>query len=162
MMLAKNTSAARRLSEQIRNQTMQKSYQALVCGSAPPNGVLTHYLKKNPSTNFVTAVSTRDTNAKYAELAYQRIDNKKNLSLLDIHLQTGRSHQIRVQLSTEGYPIWGDQKYGDASCGDPNRPIALFAYRLGFTHPQTGQAMTLEAPPPTTYPWNLFGENSPR
>ncbi len=161
MVLAKNTSAARLLSEQIRNQTMQKSYWTIVCGSVPPNGVLTHYLKKNASTNVVTAVSKKDTDAQYAELAYQRLDYKKKFSLLDIHLQTGRSHQIRVQLSTDGYPIWGDQKYGSGSCGDRGSQLALFAYRLGFVHPKTEQEITLAIPPPLTYPWNLFQENFP-
>lgn len=162
MVLAKRPSAASHLSAQIRDHTFGKIYLAVVEGATPPNGVLAHHLVKDPSTNHVTA-SRKETpgQTQRAELSFVRLDyhRDKNLSFLQIQLLTGRPHQIRVQFASEGYPLYGDQKYGYAGREDRTDP-ALFARGLKFRHPETGKPVTYTADPPDHYPWNLFSRGS--
>ena len=85
---------------------------------------------------------------------YQLLEQQDDLCLLKVDIQTGRSHQIRVQLSHDGLPIWGDQRYNpDAR---PGQQIALFAYSLSFPHPVSGQMMTFTDRPDDRQPWNRF------
>ena len=93
--------------------------------------------------------------AKEAILDYQLIGEREGLSLVRINLQTGRSHQIRVQFSTIGHPLYGDQKYG-ADCNKPGQQIALWSMEIGFRHPTKNEEMTFQSAPPNQYPWNLF------
>ncbi len=158
MILAKTKPSARSLSQQIRDQEMQKSYWGIVHGKTAPNGVLSHYLKKDESTNTVTATSQQTIKSRYAELAYQRAAHNEELTLLKVHLQTGRSHQIRVQLATEGYPIWGDQKYGKLLREEKGQQIALFAFTIRLKHPNTNEPITFVTSPPSEYPWNIFDQ----
>ncbi|MDX1585286.1 MAG: RluA family pseudouridine synthase [Balneolaceae bacterium] len=155
MMLAKTTNAARSLTKQIRDRLVQKTYLTIVHGNPPANGVLTHYLLKNQRNNVVETVSADNKQAKKAVLSFAKLQTVDSLSLLSIHLQTGRPHQIRVQLSAEGYPIWGDYKYGTSQKPD-GRTIALRASELIFKHPQTQKEMRFELSPPDETPWNLF------
>src|SRR5690625_2236915 len=133
--LAKTSRAASRLSEQIRNRTFRKQYLAVVHGKIPPNGVLVHYLLKDRSANRVTVSRQNHKAALKAELSYiaRGRDRQKNLSLAEIHLITGRPHQIRVQFSAEGYPLFGDTKYGRMNT-EAQKP-ALFATKIIFRHP---------------------------
>ena len=85
---------------------------------------------------------------------YKKLDYKNNLSLVEIKLETGRSHQIRVQLSHAGYPLYGDQKYNKNS--KVGQQLALFAKRLEFNHPVTKEHMVFELELPNTKPWNIF------
>jgi len=135
MVFAKTSKAASRLSEQIKNKTFKKGYLCIVKGI--PNkkeDILTNYLIKDEKTN--TSKVTNNKNGKLAQLKYKIInsDKTKNLSLLEIDLFTGRHHQIRVQLSNMGYPIYGDNKY-DKKPVKTN--IKLHAYKLEFVHPTT-------------------------
>lgn len=155
MVLAKNSGSAQVLSKQIRDRLVQKTYLAVVHGSPPANGVLTHYLLKDRQQNIVETVSGEHKKAKKAVLSFAKLREAGHLSLLSIHLQTGRPHQIRVQLSAEGYPIWGDYKYGIQNKPD-GRTIALRASELIFKHPQTKREMRFELPPPEDNPWNQF------
>lgn len=155
MVLAKNSVAARVLSKQIRDRVVQKTYLAVVHGSPPANGVLTHYLLKDQQKNIVETVSEEHKKAKKAILSFAKLQEAEHLSLLSIHLQTGRPHQIRVQLSAEGFPIWGDYKYGIQNKPD-GRVIALRASELIFEHPQSNNEMRFELPPPKQNPWNRF------
>ena len=75
-----------------------------------------------------------------------------SLSLVSVQLHTGRTHQIRVQFASRGYPLWGDRKYGTAQDGT----VALWCHRLKFTHPQTGEVMEFTQDPPEVEPWTLF------
>ncbi|HET6527508.1 MAG TPA: RluA family pseudouridine synthase [Balneolaceae bacterium] len=157
MLLAKSHQAAKVLSQQMRDNFLQKTYWAVITGDAPRNGVLTHYLLKDRETNVVKAVSGDQKKAKKAVLSFSKLAETDQLQLLSIHLQTGRPHQIRVQLSTEGYPIWGDYKYG---LNQPDgREIALQAVELIFDHPVNKEEMRFELLPPKVEPWALFSEH---
>lgn len=155
MLIAKNHDSARKLNRQFRDQTVQKSYITIVEGKTPINGVFTHHLVKDRGSNVVYTVEKDNPGVKKAVLSFQRISVFRQLSLLSVHLQTGRPHQIRVQMAEEGYPVWGDYKYG--SPGQPEgRTIALRAYELSFVHPSDGKRLTLRTPIPDTEPWKYF------
>jgi 23S rRNA pseudouridine1911/1915/1917 synthase len=154
MLLAKTGKAAQKMSKQIRDRTIQKSYQAVVEGNPPPNGMLTHYLAKDRDKNIVSVVPADQKKAKEATLSFAKINESDGLTLLSIHLQTGRPHQIRVQLAEEGYPIWGDYKYG--SNQPDGRNIALRAVELVLTHPDHGEQIQFEVPAPDQEPWTTF------
>ena len=150
MVFAKTSKCASRLSEQVRIHQFKKVYHAVVCGHTPESGELVDKLYKDERTNMVRV----DPKGKESKLRYERIAYKENLSLVKIWLETGRSHQIRVQFSSRNYPLYGDQRYNKtAKAGEQ---IALFASELSFFHPVTKEEMTFKAPLPTLYPWNLF------
>ena len=138
MVFAKTSKAASRLSEQIRNHTFKKEYMAVLCGKTPKKDILVDKLLKNPKTN-TTVVSEK---GKEAILSYELIKYKNNYSLVKINLETGRSHQIRVQFSSRGYPLYGDQRYNKKAL--PKQQIALFANRLEFIHPVTKEKLFFE------------------
>ena len=149
MVFAKTSKAASRLSEQIRNNTLKKTYLAVVQGKVLNSDTFKDKLEKDQKTNIVKISPT----GKQAELSYELLEYKDNLSLVKINLKTGRSHQIRVQFSSRNHPLYGDQKY------NPNTPkdqIALFAHRLEFIHPTTKEVVKFELPKPNRYPFNIF------
>ena len=155
MLLAKTSKAASRISEQIRKRTVKKRYLAVVEGNPGDNGMLMHYLLKNRETNRVTVVDSGNSNAQKSELIYKKMAQKKNLSLLNITLITGRPHQIRVQLSHEGFPIVGDSKYGKISGSD----IALFASEFEIMHPTLQKQLIFSSTPSNIYPWTCFSNH---
>lgn len=150
MVFAKTSKATSRLSEQIRNHTFKKEYMAVLCGKTPKKDILVDKLLKNPKTN-TTVVSEK---GKEAILSYELIEYKNNYSLVKINLETGRSHQIRVQFSSRGYPLYGDQRYNKKAL--PKQQIALFANRLEFIHPVTKEKLFFEEELPNFEPWNIF------
>lgn len=150
MVFAKTSKAASRLSKQIQNNKFNKIYYAVVCGEITPFAHLENKLLKNEKTNIVKV----DDKGKIAILDFKRILSKDNLSLIEIKLETGRSHQIRVQLSHYGYPLFGDQKYNTNSV--VGEQVALFAKKLSFFHPVTNELLTFELDLPNKYPWNIF------
>ena len=150
MVFAKTSKAASRLSDQIRLQQMNKKYYAIVEGKINDYGILKDKLIKDTKTNMVRVSS----NGKEAVLKYSKIKTIDNYSMVDIDLITGRSHQIRVQFSHFGYPLFGDQRYNKNS--KVGEQIALFAYSLSFYHPITKEFMTFELPLPDRYPFKLF------
>lgn len=150
MVFAKTSKAASRLSEQIRNHTFKKEYMAVLCGKTPKKDILVDKLLKNPKTN-TTVVSEK---GKESILSYELIKYKNNYSLVKINLETGRSHQIRVQFSSRGYPLYGDQKYNKKAL--PKQQIALFANKLEFIHPVTKEKLFFEEELPNFEPWNIF------
>jgi len=154
MLLAKTPQAAKNLAQQLRDRTMQKTYRAVVEGEPPPNGVFTHHLLKNRPRNIVRVVSPGQRNAKKAILSFVTLTRRGGLNLLSVHLQTGRPHQIRVQLAHEGFPIWGDYKYGPDQ--PDGRPMALRAAELAFTHPADNKEIRLELQAPPDEPWVKF------
>jgi len=154
MMLAKTSKAASRISEQIRSRTIKKKYLAIVTGNPPPNGYLTHFLLKDEKSNTVRVVEPNVKHSQDAKLMFQRLETVDDLHLLKVSLITGRPHQIRVQLSEEGYPIWGDQKYGQSNRSTP----ALHAYSLELEHPTLKKEMFVSAKPPKIAPWNKFSD----
>lgn len=134
MVFAKTSKAASRLSEQIRNKSIEKRYIALTHNHTKEHEILKDKLLKNEKTN----TSKIDEKGKYAILEYNLIEYRNNMSLIDINLLTGRHHQIRVQLSHHGYSIYGDQRYGIDKEGIQ---IHLWAYKLKFKHPVKDEIM---------------------
>ncbi|MEX2460334.1 MAG: RNA pseudouridine synthase [Paenibacillaceae bacterium] len=159
MVFAKTSKAASRLSESVRSRDFGKCYWAVVHGTPKKaQNRLVHYLYKNTKTNMVTAVDKNHPEAKEAILEYQTIGSKNGLSLVYIVLHTGRSHQIRVQFATIGYPLYGDQRYG-VHVNQVGQQIALWSGKLIFEHPTLKGRLTFYSIPPiTTHPWNGWEE----
>ena len=156
MVFARNSKSAMRLSEQIANNELEKTYFAVVCGNLPEkHGVLVNYLKKDEQNNIVRIVPQGEQGAKRAELEYYLLSKKDNLNLVLIKLKTGRGHQIRVQFANIKCPVYGDQKYGGSNMQKAN--LNLFAVELKFIHPTKKERMTFRCyPPETLTAWNQF------
>ena len=150
MVFAKTSKCASRLSKQIKDGDFKKIYYAVVEGNIFEKGLLKDKLLKNSKTNTVNV----DENGKDAKLYFERIEYADNLSLIKINLYTGRSHQIRVQFSSRGYPLYGDHKY-NKNCNDKSQ-IALFAKELSFYHPITKEKQVFILDLPDRYPFNIF------
>ena len=148
MVFAKTSKAASRLSEQVRTGKISKKYYAVVCGNLTGSGELQDKLLKDSKTNMVRV----DSSGKDSSLRYNVLWCKNNYSLVDIELITGRSHQIRVQFSSRGYPLFGDQRYNRNS--RVGEQIALFSYYLSFIHPTKNEVMEFKEPIPNRYPFN--------
>ncbi|QHS22454.1 RluA family pseudouridine synthase [Virgibacillus sp. MSP4-1] len=158
MVFAKTSKAASRLSDMIRRKVLERTYLAVVRGLPyQQDGVLEHYLYKDRRQNKVFSVSPNHKQAKKAVLNYSVLQQseQENLSLLSIQLETGRSHQIRVQLSETGYPLYGDQKYGQF-VNKPGQQIALWSNTLHLPHPTREDDVHVECNPPREFPWSLF------
>ena len=149
MVFAKTSKAASRLSDQVRTGKVSKRYYAVVCGNLSGSGEFHDKLLKDSKTNMVRVDST----GKDSSLKYNVLWNKNNYSLVDIELMTGRSHQIRVQFSSRGCPLFGDQRYNKNS--KAGEQIALFSYYLSFIHPTTHEIMEFKENIPNRYPFNL-------
>lgn len=132
---AKNASALREMNELIRQRNIGKYYLCAVAGKPSPSaGKLCNYLHKDGDKNRVTVLSESIPGAKKAQTAYRTLSCNNGLSLLEVTLLTGRSHQIRAQFAHTGTPLLGDDKYGDRNL---NRRYdmhmqALYAYRITF------------------------------
>ncbi len=155
MVLAKTSKAASRLSEQVRNHTINKVYWALVYGMTKESDTLIHYLEKDPKSNTVKAYGSKKGRAKKAELSFETVKQSAHYSVIKVDLKTGRPHQIRVQLNKIGHPIWGDYKYAEQDSG-PGKSLALRAMKLEFQHPTKGEILRFEAPKPRKQPWDNF------
>lgn len=156
MVFAKTSKAAARLSEQVRNKDFRKRYLVIVNGKFDERkGTLQDYLLKNEKNNMSKVVKEGTKNAKLAILDYEVIkyDPELNLSVLKIDLHTGRHHQIRVQLSSRGHSIYGDQKYGGRGHG---KQICLWAYQLTLFHPITKEEMTFTSMPEKEKSWKIL------
>ena len=151
MVFAKTSKAASRLSDQIRQNAFHKTYLAVVQGILPSKGTFEDYLIKNEKEN-ISYVTTKEK-GKYSKLDYKLLNTKNNLSLVEVTLITGRSHQIRVQFSSRNHPLVGDSKYGH---NKSNIDIALFAKSITFNHPTTKEELTFTLDIPNKYPFNLF------
>ena len=150
MVFAKTSKCASRLSEQVRNRTLKKTYYAVVEGKVESEETLKDYLLKDIKNNIVRV----DKNGKEAILNYNLIEYKNDYSLVKINLKTGRSHQIRVQFSSRNHALYGDQKYNkNAKVGEQ---IALFAKELELIHPTTKELMKFSLELKDKYPWNIF------
>ncbi len=146
MVFARTSKAAARLTEQFSAHRTRKRYAAIVEGSAPGEGRLADFLWKDERTNTTSVVPEGTPGAKLAKLSFRTLAREGGLSLLDVDLQTGRPHQIRVQLSQAGFPIKGDQRYNPAA--QVGEQIRLWAYALTIVHPTLKEEMTFYALPP--------------
>ncbi len=159
ILYAKNKASAAYLSNLVSNRQMQKQYLAVVEGvPEEPRGELKDYLFKDSSKNKVYAVKRMRKGVKEASLYYEVLQttktDEKTLSLVKITLETGRSHQIRVQFSSRKMPLAGDGKYGSK---DNKCTVSLWCHSLSFLAQNTGKSLTvLSIPNKDHYPWNLF------
>lgn len=145
MVFAKTKVAAASLSKQIVQRTTDKYYLAVVQGKfAEQQGVLEHDLVRDGRNNLSHVAKPGEKDAKHARLSYEVLEYQPEAdeSLVRIHLDTGRHHQIRVQLASVGCPIVGDTKYNPTLAGTKGwQTIRLCAYKLDFQHPVTHKAM---------------------
>lgn len=162
MVFALNKRAESFLAKQMNGGDFGKNYAAVCCGvPEKESGTMTDWLVKNQRLNMSTVSNKGNKNAKEAILEYRlikTIDDDKfgTLSLLDIKLHTGRHHQIRVQMSHAGIPLWGDTKYNpDFKRGYFNISPALYSKRLEFIHPDTSKRVVFEKNPEFE-PFSLF------
>ena len=149
MVFAKTSKAASRLSDQIRKGEMKKKYYAVVMGKTLERGIFVDKLEKDSKKN----ISFVSDNGKESILEYERIKTNGEMSLVSIDLKTGRSHQIRVQFSHHGFPLYGDQKYNKKA--KMHTQIALFAYSLSFIHPTLKKELVFSVDIPKIYPYNF-------
>jgi 23S rRNA pseudouridine1911/1915/1917 synthase len=158
VLLARTSKAAARLTEQFRTHTVEKNYWAVVEGVLEPSeGSLVDWLGHDDRHRKMHIVGPTLQGAKEARLSYRRLGIiAKKDSWLEVELETGRKHQIRLQLSHHGYPIVGDRKYGSLQSFASG--IALHARRLVIAHPITAERLVFEAPVPNT--WRRFGISS--
>lgn len=158
MVFAKSSKAAARLSEQMKNGDFEKKYYTVVVGKPKEEkATLKNYMKKNAVNNMVYICTPTESGAKYAELDYKLLEfrDAEGLSLVEVRLHTGRSHQIRVQMNSAGTPVYGDMRYGGEKA--KKGYLALWAYYLSFTHPVSKERMVFRVEPPKdVYPWTLF------
>lgn len=156
MVFAKTSKAAARLSNQVREKQFEKTYLTIVNGKMEQNtGTLEDYLYKDERNNKSKVVPEGTKNSKLAILDYEvlKYAPELDLSVLKIHLHTGRHHQIRVQLSSRNHSIYGDQKYGGRGHG---KQITLWAYELKFYHPITNEQITFHSIPEMTGSWKIL------
>jgi len=163
MVFAKTKEANAGLSEEIRTKKFKKEYLAVVCGKPEKNrDELRDYLLKSGKINMSKVVAAGTKNAKEAILEYELLgsvdtDEYRILSLVKIELKTGRHHQIRVQFSNAGLPLWGDNKYNKTFVKMKKwTQIALWAFAISFNHPRDKKVLSFESKPNKEFPFTLF------
>lgn len=153
MVLARRSKAASELSRQIREGEFQKEYVAVIHGTPTEDkGELRDLLLRNKQERKTYVVQTPGKDVQEAILTYRVLNRTEELTRVRIQLQTGRTHQIRVQFSSRGFPLVGDRKYGNP---EETCSIALWSYRLAFNHPYSGKPMEFILEPPQIYPWSI-------
>jgi len=150
LLFARTSKAAARLAKQFREGSVEKTYWAVVEGeNLPAAGSLEDWLRKDHAAGRVEVVEPRSEGARQALLHYQRRGEQGGLTWLEVRPQTGRTHQLRVQLAHHGHPIYGDAKYG--SIRTFNGVVALHGRALTFLHPITYEAIPLTADVPRAW-----------
>lgn len=151
MVVARNAAAASELSRQIREDHFEKEYQAVVHGAPEAEEArLTDLLLRDKARKMTLVVQEPGKDVQPAALRYRVLGSNCQLTRVQIRLETGRTHQIRVQFASRGLPLVGERKYSELD--DPCE-IALWSYRLAFVHPKTGQSLEFTKAPPSVYPW---------
>jgi len=151
VLFARTSKAAGRLSSQFRERTVEKRYLAVVQGIVENgSGRLVNQIERRDRLSRVVTASTKES--REARLGYRRLGHDGQTSLLQITLETGRRHQIRLQLAHMGHPILGDLRYGAAK-PLPKKQIALLARHLAVDHPTRNERLTLTCPLPQRWPW---------
>jgi 23S rRNA pseudouridine1911/1915/1917 synthase len=145
MVYALNQKSASILSADIANHNFKKVYIALAHGKVDKAGEMVDFLYHDRLKNKSFVTKTKRTGAKEARLTFELIsyDEEKDLSLVKIELQTGRTHQIRVQLASRGHMLYGDGKYG----AKDNDKIKLHSCEISFNHPKTKERLTFKSSP---------------
>ncbi len=150
---AKNQKSAAALSSQVTEHKLEKEYLCLCHGEISEGGEMVDFLYHDRLKNKSFVVKNKRAGAKEATLEYERIYEKNvgecRLFLVKVKLHTGRTHQIRVQFASRGYPLFGDGKYGARD----NAKIHLHSCSLSFTHPVTKKALAFESTPDWANDW---------
>lgn len=156
VVFAKTSKALARLNEMFRNGQVHKTYLAITRNKPQsPSARLKGYLTSTERNNKSYISSEPRQGAKEAILSYRLLGSSDRYHLLEVNLETGRKHQIRVQLSSIGCPIKGDLKYGDRR-SNPDGSISLIAHRVRFRHPVSGTVIDVTAPLPDDTLWQAF------
>jgi 23S rRNA pseudouridine1911/1915/1917 synthase len=156
ILFAKTSKALGRINEMFKAREMHKTYYAVVRNRPQPEqGTLVHWLLKNPQKNVTKAHDHEVQGSQRSELNYKLVGQLDGYYLIEVDPITGRPHQIRVQLSTLGCPIVGDNKYGYPR-GSLRKSISLHARRLQFIHPIKKEPILITAPVPKDGFWERF------
>jgi len=154
MVLARNAKSASELSRQVREDVFHKEYLAVVHGSPEYDvGKFYDLLFRDKARKMTMVVPQSGKNVQPASLSYRVLARCKGMSKVRIQLETGRTHQIRVQFASRGMPLVGERKY---STLEDDCEIALWSYKVGFNHPATGEWVEFSLEPPGNYPWSSF------
>lgn len=150
MVFARTSKAASRLAKQIQEHSIEKKYYAIVHGKMEQeSGTFVDCLEKLDNGNTIVSKKGKRSELYYEVVMYLATDD---ISLVNIELKTGRHHQIRVQFSSRGHALCGDQRYGVLD----NKQIALYAYSLSFYHPTTKEKLSFSLKPPKIDYWTKF------
>lgn len=157
VLFARTSKALTRLNEMFRShEKIQKTYWAITEHAlVPSEGRLEHYLLRKEQQNKSYVVQEGTQNAKLAKLTYRTLGHSDRYYLVEVHLETGRHHQIRCQLSAIGCPIKGDLKYG-AKRSNPDGGISLHARSIAFQHPVSKEFIRIVAPVPNDRLWQAL------
>lgn len=154
MVLARSASAASDLSRQIREGSFGKTYLAVVHGVPErERGTFRDLLGRDKVRKMTYVASTPGKDVREAILHYRVLDTQKGMTLVEVALETGRTHQIRVQFASRGMPLMGERKYSTLEDGCE---LALWSREISFFHPTSGKRLTFSQRPPDTQPWTQF------
>ena len=154
MVLSRNSQAASLLSRQVREGEFQKTYYAVVHGiPEKERDTLEDLLGRDKARKMTYVAAQPGKGIQQASLSYQLLGRAQGMGKLEIRLHTGRTHQIRVQFASRGFPLVGERKY--STLDDPCE-IALYSQSIGFRHPVSGSWMSFQHEPPECFPWSLF------
>jgi 23S rRNA pseudouridine1911/1915/1917 synthase len=153
VLFARTSKAAARLTEQFRTRAVEKIYWAIVSGQPPAQAELVDWIVKDERHRKMHLARRGQDDAQEARLRFRRLTSASRGWLLEVTLETGRKHQIRLQLSSQGFPVLGDLKYGSREKFPAG--IALHARRLAFSHPTLHTPIELLAPLPKS--WHALG-----
>lgn len=156
MVFSRRPDVTGKLTGLVARHEITKEYMAVLRGHpAEPSATWTDLLFRDSRVNKSYVVQRMRKGVREATLDYVELGRREDLSLVRVHLHTGRTHQIRVQFSHRGLPLLGDIRYGSkADCS-----TALWSYHLAFRHPITGKTVDISCPPPEQWPWTLFGNS---
>lgn len=159
VVFAKTSKALARLNEMFREGRVRKTYRAITRNRPPKDADrIVSYISSVERNNKSYASPMPRPGTKEAALSYRLIGQSERYNMLEVNLETGRKHQIRVQLSSIGCPIRGDLKYGDKR-SNPDGSISLQAHEIDFEHPVSHKRIHVTAPTPDDALWQAF-ENS--
>lgn len=153
MVLARTAVAASELSRQIRDDEFEKEYLAVLHGTPEyDTGRLWDLLLRDKARKMTVVADREGKGVQPASLTYRVLNRTNGMSRVRIKLETGRTHQIRVQFASRGLPLVGERKYNTLA---DDCEIALWSYRLCFAHPATGERLAFSMEPPDVYPWTV-------
>ena len=153
MVLARNPESASALGRQMQDGTFRKQYLAVAHGALPKGGTMTDLLLRDKARRMTFVTDTPQKGAQEAILRYETLARTENASLVRIELVTGRTHQIRCQFASRGFPLLGERKYSSL---EDDCEIALLSHTLSFLHPKSGKKLEFLLLPPEEYPWTEF------